>query len=192
MNSRLLLFAAIFIFAFHPTRSALAHGEARLEVSPESLGPGAPLTIHGVGFSYDQELTLTLRRSGVQTPLGTVLADAEGAFELTVIIPVDLPKGAYQVYAVAHELEVISPVVTIQGVPVFAGDEAAQGGISEDDGLLAPMPTFAPGSSSTSVPQTAASEIEVSKPKSTSLIYSVLFGIGLIALAGIRILKKRQ
>jgi hypothetical protein len=191
MNSRLLLFAAIFIFAFHPTRSALAHGEARLEVSPEHLGPGAPLTIHGVGFSYDQELTLTLRRSGVQTPLGTVLADAEGAFELTIIIPVDLPKGAYQVYAVAHELEVISPVVTVQGVPVFAGDEGAQGGISEDDGLLAPMPTYAAGASSTPLPQAAALEPPASKGNSTTLITSILAGVVILALLSIRILKKR-
>jgi hypothetical protein len=190
MNSRLLLFAAIFIFAFHPTRSALAHGEARLEVSPERLSPGSPLTIHGAGFSYDQELTLTLRRSGVQTPLGTVLADAEGAFELTVIIPVDLPKGAYQVYAVAHELEVISPVVTIQGIPVVAGDEGAQGGISEDDGLLASMPTYAPGVSPTPLPQVAALEPPASKGSSTTLIYSIGAGVVILALLSIRILKR--
>ncbi len=144
MASRLFLVVSILIFSLYFAHPAFAHGEARLEVSSDRLSPGAPLTIRGVDFTYEQELALTLIGPGIELSIGTVITDVEGAFTHTLTLPVDLQEGAYNVRALAHELEVISPVITVQGAPVIANEEG-EGQREEEDGLLAPMPTFVPG-----------------------------------------------
>lgn len=170
---------------------ASAHGgHPRLEISVERINPGGVLDVRGVEFDYEQSVTLYLERTGIVVQLGEVVTDLEGIFLHTIVLPVDLPEGVYNVRAVASHHDVLSPALTVQGSPILE-EGGGQGQRDEDDGLLAPMPTFALGVSSTPLPQTRALETPASKGSSSTLMYSILLGTGIIALLGIRMLKKR-
>lgn len=181
--------AIVLAFTFvHPT---LAHsGQPRLEISAERMNPGGVVDVRGVEFDYEQSVTLYLERTGIVVQLGEVVTDLEGVFVYIAVLPVDLPEGVYNIRAATSHHDVLSPALTVQGAPILA-EGGGQGERDEDDGLLAPMPTFAPGVTSTPLPQTAALEPPASKGSSTTLIYSILAGVVILALLSIRILKKR-
>ena len=172
-----------------PIASAHAR-EPRLEISLERINPGGVLDVRGVEFDYEQSVNLYLERTGIVVQLGEVVTDLEGVFVHIVVLPIDLPEGVYNVRAVTTHHDVLSPALTVQGFPILA-EGGGQGERDEDDGLLAPMPTLAPGVSSTPLPQPAAVEPPVSRRNSTTLIYSILAGVGILALLSIGILKKR-
>ena len=178
----------ILVFTFvHPT---LAHGvQPRLEISLERINPGGTLDVRGVEFDYEQPVTLYLERTGIRVQVGEVVTDVEGIFRHTIVLPVDLPEGVYNVRAVTSHHDVLSPSLTVQGSPILEG--GGQGERDEDDGLLAPMPTFAPGVPSTPLPQKITLETQETKSNTARLIYPILFGIGLLGLLGVRILMKR-
>ena len=179
------------ILAFVFVSPSLAHGgHPRLEINIERINPGGVLDIRGVEFDYEQSVSLYLERKGIVVQLGEVVTDVDGIFVHSVVLPVDLPEGVYNVRAVTSHHDVLSPALTVQGSPILE-EGGGQGERDEDDGLLAPMPTFAPGVSSTPLPQTTALEPPASNGKSTILIYSILLGVGIVALLGIRVLKKR-
>jgi len=179
----------ILAFAFVSPTSAHG-GHPRLEINIERINPGGVLDIRGVEFDYEQSVSLYLERKGIVVQLGEVVTDVDGIFVHSVVLPVDLPEGVYNVRAVTSHHDVLSPALTVQGSPILE-EGGGQGERDEDDGLLAPMPTFAPGVSSTPLPQTTALEPPASNGKSTILIYSILLGVGIVALLGIRVLKKR-
>jgi len=183
--------AIVIILAFTFVHPTLAHGgHPRLEINVERINPGGTLDVRGVEFDYEQTVTLYLERKGIVVQLGEVVTDLEGVFIHIVVLPTDLPEGIYNIRAVTSHHDVLSPALMIQGSPIL-GEGGGQGERDEDDGLLAPMPTFAPGVSSTPLPQTAALEPPLSKRNSTTLIYSILVGVTIVALLGLRILKKR-
>ncbi len=193
MKKKLLYLSGLFIFLFSClyAQPVSAHGgEPRIEIGAERLNPGAGLDIRGVDFEFEEQIVLILAGPQVEIPLGSAIADAEGIFQLTITIPVDLVEGTYIIRGTTDDHVVDSPQITVWGSAVVQGGEDR---LDEDAGygLLAPMPTFAPGVSSTPLPETAALEPPVSKRDSTTLIYSILFGIGIVALLSIRILKKR-
>ena len=180
----------VLVLSFFVVPAASAHGdEPRLEINVERINPGGILNVRGVEFDYEQSVTLYLERKGIVVELGEVVADLEGVFLHIVVLPVDLPEGVYSVRAVTIHHDILSPALTVQGSPIMEG--GGQGERDEDDGLLAPMPTYAPGVSATPLPQEIASEVQKTQPNSMRLIYPILFGIGLLSLLGIRILKKR-
>jgi hypothetical protein len=184
-----------FILALYVAYPAFAHGnEPRLEISVTGTSPGGVVDIRGVDFDYEETVKLYLINSEINTDLGEAVADVEGVFLHTFVLPVDLPDGVYRIRAETQHHEVLSPEFSVQG-PAILGEGGGQGARDEDDPLLAPMPTFAPGVVPGGVlqptPQTTALETPTSQGNSTTLIYSILLGIGIIALVGIRILKRR-
>jgi hypothetical protein len=185
------LFIVVLLSLFVVPDASAHSGRPRLEINVERIQPGGVLDVRGVEFDYEQTVTLYLERKGILVQLGEAVTDLDGVFLQIIVLPVDLPEGVYNVRAVTSHHDVLSPALTVRGFPILS-EGGGQGEREEDDSLLAPMPTFVPGISSTPLPQATALEMEVSRPKSTSLIYSVIFGIGLIALAGIRLLKKKQ
>ena len=175
-----------FMFA----QPAAAHGDdPRVEISPERLNPGGVLDLRGVDFEFEEVVTLSLVGGQVEVPLGEVLADTEGIFVLSITLPPNVVEGGYVVRATTDDHVVESAPLTIWGTSDLGG--SSDGPREEEDGLLAPMPTFAPGVSSTPLPQTATLETPVSRRNSTTVIYSILAGVGILALLSIRILKKR-
>jgi hypothetical protein len=189
-NRRLIVGMLVLTLSFLLVSPVLAHGgQPRLEISVERINPGGILDVRGVEFDYEQSVTLYLERTGIVVQLGEVVTDLEGVFLHIVVLPVDLPEGVYNIRAVTSHHDVLSPALTVQGSPIL-GEGGGQGERDEDDGLLAPMPTFAPGVSSTPLPQASALEPPVSKENPTTLIYSILAGVVILALLSIRILKK--
>ena len=141
----LLSIPAILIVSFFIwVSSASAHStEPRVEISIERTNPGAVVDVRGVSFGMDDSVTLSLIGTGVDVPLGEILANAEGEFTHIVVLPTDLVEGTYFFRAVNSHHYVLSSPLTVWGTALGEGGE--QGPRDDDDALLAPMPTFAPG-----------------------------------------------
>lgn len=152
----------IVIFSLAFARGAGAHPtQPRVEISIERINPGGVVDIRGVAFDYEEFVQLYLERQGVIVQLGEINADLEGIFIYTASIPVDLPQGVYNIRAVTDHHDILSPPLTVQGQPT-SSEEGGQGTRDEDDGLLAPMPTYAPGV----VPGGAVQTMPVVQPNS--------------------------
>jgi hypothetical protein len=142
---RSVLFTIIFVITLGLVRPVRAHvGQPRLEISVERMNPGGIVDVRGVEFDYEEKVSLYLERTGIVIQLGEVVADLEGVFLHVVVLPVDLPEGVYNIRAVTSHHDVLSPALTVQG-PAILSEGGGQGERDEDDGLLAPMPTYAPG-----------------------------------------------
>jgi hypothetical protein len=187
----LLSIVIVLLLSLFVVPRASAHGRTpRLEISAERMNPGGVLDIRGVEFDYEELVTLYLERQGIVVPLGEVNADLEGIFIQTIVLPADLPAGNYTIRGVTEHHDVLSSSFSVQG-PAIAGEGGGQGERDDADGLLAPMPTYAPGLSSSPLPQTDAAAAPVSKRNQTLLILSIVVGVGIIALLSARILKKQ-
>lgn len=184
----------VFLFTFVAVPSASAHGdEPRVEIAPELLNPGGVLDIRGVDFEFEEEVSLLLVGQQAEIPLGTVLADVEGVFLLTVTLPVDLTAGTYVIRATTDDHQIESPAITVWGSANQGGEDDSR---QEDDGLLAPFPTIAAGeptplmASTTSPKLTSLGESAVEKEESSSLFW-IVGGIGVILIFGILLKRKR-
>lgn len=192
MRFRKLVFLSIvLLLSLFVVPSASAHGRTpRLEISAERINPGGVLDIRGVEFDYEELVTLYLERQGIVVSLGEINADLEGIFIHTFVLPSDLPAGEYVIRGVTEHHDVLSPIFNVQG-PTVPGEGGGQGEREEDDGLLAPMPSIAPGVSSTSLPQPIPIEKPVAREISTSLIGAILLGAGFLILLSIRLFRKQ-
>ena len=183
-----IIFVILFVLIF--AQPVSAHGnEPRLEINPERLNPGAVLDIRGVDFDFEEEITLTLVSPQTEIPFGTVLADAEGVFLLSITLPVDVPEGTYVVWGTTDDHKVESPPITVSGAAIVEGGEGER---SEDDLLLAPMQTYAPGFSSTPLPEAAAVESPPSEAEGSNpyLLWTIA-GVGVILVVAYIRMKKR-
>jgi hypothetical protein len=193
MKIKLSPFITVILLAFLVVQPAFAHGdEPRLEISPEKLSPSAVLDIRGVDFEFEEQIALTLYGEQAEIPFGTVLADVEGVFMLTITLPFDLPEGTYVLRATTDDHTVESPQITVSGAAIMEG--GGQGERDEDDALLAPMPTYAPGVSSTPMPQAevvASTESAPTRNSSNTIMLWGIAGVGiLLVFAYIRIKRK--
>jgi methionine-rich copper-binding protein CopC len=166
---------------------ALAHGdEPRLEISAESLNPGDLLEIRGVDFEFEEAITLSFVGAQVEIPLGVVIADTEGVFQIGVTLPADLPPGTYTVHVRTDDHVVKSPVINVWGSADLGGGE--EGPWEEGDGLLAPMPTSVPAVS-TPVGQAESSESTPDQNSIPPIGWIVLVLGGILIVAIIRVVK---
>ena len=185
---RYFLFAIVFILALSFVQSTHAHGgEPRLEISAERMNPGGVVDVRGVSFGMEESVTLALIGSGVEISLGELIADAEGGFRHIAMLPSDLVEGTYYFRATTSHHWVISPPLTVWGTAITEGGE--QGPRDEDDGLLAPMPTFAPDAPTVSVPQAPVVATPAVEWNPNILILVVLMVIGIVAVLGLRMRK---
>lgn len=187
---RACFYIFVFLFALPFAQPAYAHGgEPRLEISVERINPGGVMEVRGVDFDYDEPVALALMRSEIQIPLTEITADGEGVFTQVVTLPPDLPAGEYNFQARSDHHMIMSPVITVWGAAV--ADEESNYVEDQSDLALGPIPTFVPNLSSTPLPQPAAVEPPVSRRNSTTLIYSILAGVAILAFWGVRMLRKR-
>ncbi|HSB02011.1 MAG TPA: hypothetical protein VLE49_15285 [Anaerolineales bacterium] len=189
-----LQYISVFIFALCLPQSVFAHGgEPRLEISAERLKPGSVLEIRGVDFEFEEEISLALIGSQVEIPVGTMLGDAEGVFLLTITLPNDLAEGTYTVRATTDDHTVVSPQITVWGTAMLGDEEEGQR--AEEDSLLAPIPTFAPGVAPVGVSQAAVQPepqvVPTSNRNFTVFVSSVLLLMTMLAIWGLRLTRKR-
>ena len=172
---------------------ASAHGRTpRLEISAERMNPGGVLDIRGVEFDYEELVTLSIERQGIIVSLGEVNADLEGIFIHTIVLPSDLPAGEYKIRGVTEHHDVLSPVFSVQG-QVVAGEGGGQGERDDDDGLLAPMPTYAPGvvPGAVAQPTSAAQPVPEQTPTSRGSS-TLLLGLSILLVLGAFLVARRR
>jgi hypothetical protein len=175
---------------------ASAHArQPRLEINVERMNPGGVVDVRGVEFDYEQVVKLYLERTGVVIQLGEATADLEGTFVHIVVLPVDMPQGEYKIRAVTDHHNILSPALMVQGQPV-PNEGGGQGERDEDDSLLAPMPTFAPGVVPGGVLQPtippAPQETPVSRGiPTTAIVLSILSMLAVFVVFRQRVMSKR-
>ena len=185
-----LLYIFFFLLSLFFVQPAFAHGdEPRLEISVERINPGGTVDVRGVDLGSEELVVLSLVGSEVQIPLQEVTTDVEGTFTQIIVLPADLPTGEYNFMAASDHHQVTSPTFTVWGAAIE--NEESSSVQEQSDLALGPLPTFSAGVSSTPVPQSAVPETPVSKINSISPLYAILAAVGILALLGIRLLKKR-
>jgi hypothetical protein len=186
------VFATIITVCLLIVSPVSAHGRTpRLEISVERLNPGGVLDIRGVEFDYEEVVTLYLERQGLVIELGQIVADLEGILIHTIVLPPDLPIGTYTIRGVTEHHDVLSPVLTVQGLAILS-EGGGQGERDEDDGLLAPMPTYAPGVVPGGVPPTEAPLVEqdASAAARNPVMVLIILLVGILVVAGARATRK--
>jgi len=147
----LILLLSLFVVPI-----AFAHGdEPRLEISLERINPGGVIEVRGVDFELEELVTLELVGPDVVIPLGEIVANVEGVFVQIVTLPVDLMAGMYSFRALTDDHVIKSPTFEVWGMAILEGDDGQR---EDEDGLLVPMPTYAPGVSVTPMAQVETSE----------------------------------
>ncbi|PRB03506.1 metallophosphoesterase [Microbacterium sp. MYb72] len=106
---------------------------AKVELSAASVVAGGTVSVTGTGFAADAKLALELHSDPVS--LGTVEADANGAFTRTVTIPASTPAGAHALVAVLPDgTEVTAPItVTAASTGEVVTPGGATGGAAKGD-----------------------------------------------------------
>lgn len=173
-----------------------AHGdEPRLEISADRMNPGGVIEVRGVDFEREELITLMLVGSKTAIPIGEIAADVDGIFLQAVILPVDLTEGAYNFLAITDDHNITSPDLTIQGPAIMNEEGGGQGQREDEDPLLAPMPTFAPGvvpgGVSQPATQPASPTASASSQNPLTIILPTLLIVGVLAVFGLRIMRKR-
>jgi len=184
-----------FIFALRFASPVFAHGdEPRVEISVDRMNPGGVIEVRGVDFEFEELVSLALIGPGVEIPLGQVSADAEGVFSQIITLPTDLMEGAYQFLAVSDDHRILSPALLIQGISIL--NDGSEGQRAEEESLLVPMPTFAPGIVPESVSRTATppapSGVLTLDRNSTGFIWLTLLSVGIIVVLGLSVARKNK
>ena len=170
------------LFVASPAR---AHSTVpRVEISIERLHPGEVVDVRGVSFGMDDSVTLTLIGSGVDVSFGEIIASGEGEFTYIAVLPSALAEGTYYFRAVTSHHYVLSPPLTVWGIAYEEG--GGQGDRDEDDGLLAPMPTFAPAVATAPIAAVPVEATPTFDWKPTILISVVLALAGILVVFGIK------
>ena len=186
----------IFILALSFASPALAHGdEPRLEISADRMNPGGVIEVRGVDFEFEEVVALALIGSEVEIPLGEITADTEGIFLQIVTLPVDLNEGTYQFRAITDDHEILSPALFVPGPPMM-NEEGEGGHRDEEEPLLGPVPTYAPGVvpggvAQTTTPAAPTTTVSVSSQSPNPIILSALLIVGVLVLFGLRVMRKR-
>jgi len=112
--------------------------------------------------------------------MGRITADAEGGYTFILVLPERLAEGKYTVTATAAEHQITSPPFTVSGVAISA-EEGVQRG--QEDALLAPMPSSAPGIGPMPLPTPGSSAQPSSTQPSLALIAIALTAVGAVLAA---------
>ncbi len=81
---------------------------ATLTVQPSTAKAAAPLVIQGSQFLPGEEIEITMQVGDVYHGLGTekkdlIVADKNGAFEVSSGIPIKTPPGTYKIEAIGNK-----------------------------------------------------------------------------------------
>ena len=189
---RFLIFTIALAFCLATKFTVSAHaGEPRLEISIDRLNPGGVLDVRGVAFDYEEVVTLVLMSSQAQISLGEIVANLDGEFNHIVTLPTDLTEGTYYIRGTTAHHWTISPPLTVWGTAL--GEGGGQGERDEDDGLLAPMPTYPPAAAVTAPVGPISAPVEVPRASSGrgTIVVVLMILLTLAAVVALRLVRKR-
>ena len=104
-------------------------GEEEVVVEPAQVTAGDSVILAGSGLEPDDERILALAGGDLVVDLGSVTTDAEGMFQIELIIPSHLPSGIYELRAIGDETVTAELGVTAMvggAVASPAPDDASQ------------------------------------------------------------------
>jgi hypothetical protein len=107
--------ALALVLALVTAGAAIAHegsGEEEVAVEPADVTAGDSVVIAGSGLEPDDERVLVLAGADLTVDLGAVTTDAEGMFQIELIIPSHLPSGSYEMRAIGDETVTAALAVT--------------------------------------------------------------------------------
>jgi hypothetical protein len=179
MKATLSFILALLILSF--PLCAYAHDEeAYIELNVKQAQPGMTIEVRGHSFEPGDSTTIALMLVGTDRPqlLGQAAADDQGDLVQTVLLPLDVIEGAYEV-RVTDSHHVATALLDIVAV-----SNSAEGGgqRNEEEPLLAPMPT----SAAISTPAYSATAPIAQPPlteASPALPIPLLLGSGLALMA---------
>jgi hypothetical protein len=88
------------VLALATTSIALAHGgETAIELDPDTVVAGEPVTVAGEDFESKAKVDLVLVGAGMRVDLGSVTADDEGHFTVKPEVPAATTAGPYVIEA---------------------------------------------------------------------------------------------
>lgn len=102
------------------------HVPAAVQLTASSVQAGASLEVSGTGFAAGEELVFELRSDPVR--VGSVTADADGAFRTTVAIPAATDAGPHTLAVIRADGSEVTSALTVTAAAVVPGD-------GDDDGL---------------------------------------------------------
>ena len=184
MTNRYPLVAAAAICALVVAQAGFAHGtEPRLDVSAERASLGAPLTVQGYDFAYEDAVELMLIGSDEDWSIGTATADVEGSFTHTVVLPDDMREGEYTVSARTLHHVVESAPVLVTGLVASPGDDT--GRRDQSDAL-------APGAPSSSATTPAADVVRIERATDRNLLPVIVIVLTVLLLGGAVAVRRAQ
>ena len=131
-----LLFVQVGVTAGHG-------GVATLQIGGERINPGGTVDVRGdMTTEGPVEISIVAEGDVEGRALATIDADAEGQFQAFLIVPVDLPAGAYAVRAQSTAEQASAPI-EIAGAAV-GGEEGQLPG--QDEALAGHPPAVDPSS----------------------------------------------
>jgi len=104
-------------------------------LEPDHANPGGVVAVRGDNISTDESLRVELVVGSTRTELATVVTDGVGHFTVGVDIPTDLAVGVYAIEVVGESGVHMMAALTVEGTPIFDGQEGAPPG--QDEGLPA-------------------------------------------------------
>jgi hypothetical protein len=117
-----------------PTTAAAHGGIATLQAQPERLNPGGTVELTGDMTTEDLvELVLVADAGGGSLVLGTAMADYEGHFVVSFLVPAGVPVGGYRILARSivdqadARIEVAGPPLVGEAGQLPGQDEALAG-----------------------------------------------------------------
>jgi hypothetical protein len=102
--------------------AAGSHG-AVIRLGVPSVSAGDSLTVSGEEFGVDAQVELVLEGAAGRTSLVTLQADADGRFDIAIVIPVEAQAGPYRIVAEAGEDRATADLL----VTAFVAGERAAG-----------------------------------------------------------------
>lgn len=124
--------ALALLLALGAAGAAMAHdpsGEEEVVVEPADVTAGDSVVAAGSGLEPDDERVLVLAGADLVVDFGTVTTDAEGMFEIELIIPSHLPTATYELRAIGDETVTAQVAVTAAAGgadPAPAADDSNQ------------------------------------------------------------------
>ena len=153
----LLVLILVLVFTlreFSPVSAQVSYA-LLIKLSVIQASPGARIEITGSHFKPDELVAFVLFQGEESTQLGTFFADDHGDFETSVLLPYELPLGEYEFRGVTETGDYAAVPLFIVPDPNLETGESLR---EEEDPLLAPMPTYAPGVSVTPMASVKTSE----------------------------------
>lgn len=113
-----------------PQRIAVPGAEGTLTIDRPSVRVGESFSVSGSGFAAGEQVRFAL--FSTPTDLGTVVADASGAFVATLTVPASVVPGAHTLQALGAD----SGITAEAALTVLAADAAAPGAAGSGPGAL--------------------------------------------------------